>query len=137
MTARAAAVLRSMQPIQWQLQCHYIVGLAIRSGALARPDRCERCGGNSGRIEGHHENYTKPLDVQWLCIPCHRRLHHVGGPVRLHSLASECLPINRHDYYDQMMHGFQRKVRAAKLPGRDRGDLGRGSAAPSDLAGQR
>lgn len=34
---------------------------------------CEKCG--SARSQMHHENYNDPLDVIWLCRPCHLRLH--------------------------------------------------------------
>lgn len=47
------------------------VARAVREGALVRPDACERCGGSETRIEGHHPDYHRPLDVRWLCIPCH------------------------------------------------------------------
>lgn len=47
---------------------------AIRKGQLVRPSVCSRCGG-SNRIEAHHADYSKPLDVEWLCRRCHNRHH--------------------------------------------------------------
>jgi ribosomal protein S27AE len=44
---------------------------AIKKGLLTRPDTCTRCG-LSGFIEAAHSDYTRPLDVTWLCRPCHR-----------------------------------------------------------------
>lgn len=44
---------------------------AVLRGDLKRPDACERCGRLSSRIEGHHEDYAKPLEIVWLCKPCH------------------------------------------------------------------
>jgi hypothetical protein len=44
---------------------------AIKKGLLVRPDVCERCG-SGGEIEAHHEDYSKPLLVEWLCLICHR-----------------------------------------------------------------
>ena len=45
----------------------------IRTGELKRPLICERCG-NPGDIRAHHEDYNKPLEVIWLCNPCHSKL---------------------------------------------------------------
>lgn len=47
---------------------------AVKSGKLERPSTCSRCG-EGGRIEGHHHDYSKPLEVEWLCARCHRREH--------------------------------------------------------------
>jgi hypothetical protein len=45
---------------------------ALRIGQLiARP--CERCG--EARTQMHHEDYSRPLDVTWLCVACHARRH--------------------------------------------------------------
>jgi hypothetical protein len=42
----------------------------VKKGRLARPATCQWCA-NDGRVEGHHNDYAKPLDVLWLCKPCH------------------------------------------------------------------
>ena len=46
---------------------------AVQRGDLKRQP-CEVCGSNE-HIEGHHEDYNKPLDVRWLCRNCHRDYH--------------------------------------------------------------
>lgn len=33
-------------------------------------DRCEKCG-VTGKLQMHHPDYSKPLDVQTLCAQCH------------------------------------------------------------------
>jgi hypothetical protein len=51
---------------------------AVRAGDVVRPDRCSRCGNEPppGRaINGHHHDYSKPLDVEWLCEKCHTAHH--------------------------------------------------------------
>lgn len=47
---------------------------ATSRGRLIRPSVCSRCG-EGCRPEGHHKDYSRPLDVEWLCPPCHRREH--------------------------------------------------------------
>lgn len=54
---------------------------ALESGKIVRPAFCERCGRDPGldrlgrsRIEGHHEDHSKPLEVQWLCDGCHKEV---------------------------------------------------------------
>jgi len=46
------------------------VSNAIRDGKLLR-EPCSGCG-KTGRIHAHHDDYSKPLDVVWLCEMCHR-----------------------------------------------------------------
>ena len=70
---------------------------ALKEGVLARPSGCEACGGvtphetnPSGLEAHHHKGYMKEhhLDVQWLCIPCHRKADGaasgLGGGARWH-----------------------------------------------------
>jgi hypothetical protein len=48
---------------------------ANRRGVLVPPERCEKCGTAASVLVMHHEDYTKPLDVIWLCNPCHYPMH--------------------------------------------------------------
>lgn len=54
---------------------HVKVEAAVRRGDLVRPLACQICGISDRAIHAHHPNYAKPLDVQWLCAPCHGLLH--------------------------------------------------------------
>ena len=47
-------------------------GNAIRDGKLIRQS-CETCGGT--KVHAHHDDYSKPLEVRWLC-PRHHNAHH-------------------------------------------------------------
>jgi len=44
------------------------------SRGLIQKQPCSVCG-SSLNIEAHHENYSKPLDVIWLCRKHHKELH--------------------------------------------------------------
>ena len=47
---------------------------AVRRGDVHKPSNCQDCGA-SAPLHGHHEDYNKPLDVDWLCRPCHAKRH--------------------------------------------------------------
>lgn len=49
---------------------------AVKHGVLKRPYRCEKCN-ISRRLCAHHKDYSKPLEVMWLCWSCHRREHNI------------------------------------------------------------
>lgn len=49
------------------------VGNALQSGRLVRPSACSACG-KPCKPDGHHEDYTKPLEVVWVCKSCHYKL---------------------------------------------------------------
>jgi hypothetical protein len=57
---------------------HILVGNAIRAGKLTRQS-CEVCGGQSA--QAHHDDYSKPLDVRWLCTTHHAEWHKHNTPL--------------------------------------------------------
>lgn len=52
---------------------------AIRSGALVRPSTCSRCGKDC-KPDAHHSDYNKPLEVEWVCRSCHRKIANPPEP---------------------------------------------------------
>lgn len=61
-------------------KAHMAVRKAIALGQLVRPMNCEHCGlapkaTSDGRspIQAHHRDYSKPLEVEWICAKCHRQ----------------------------------------------------------------
>jgi len=56
-------------------RAHKAVQIAIERGEIVKPSTCSKCGEPHKNIQGHHEDYSKPLDVIWLCPPCHGELH--------------------------------------------------------------
>lgn len=53
----------------------YIVVMnAIAAGKLEKSNICEKCGIKCKTV-AHHEDYSKPLGVNWVCRRCHGKLH--------------------------------------------------------------
>ena len=42
-----------------------------------KPEPCEGCG--DPKAQKHHDDYSKPLEVRWLCVNCHILLHRKVG----------------------------------------------------------
>jgi len=55
-----------------RMKCHNAVTRARKKGLLIQQP-CIRCGDHQSLA--HHEDYSKPLDVMWLCQPCHKVRH--------------------------------------------------------------
>lgn len=46
---------------------------AVERGTLFRPSTCARCVCTAEHM--HHADYSKPLEVEWLCTACHLQEH--------------------------------------------------------------
>lgn len=57
-----------------RVRARALVNDAIKAGKLKRLP-CHECG--AAESHAHHEDYSRPLKVKWLCRPCHRK-HHGG-----------------------------------------------------------
>lgn len=53
-------------------RAYWTVQEALRAGRLAKQP-CARCGAD--RAQAHHEDYSRPLDVVWLCVKHHAQRH--------------------------------------------------------------
>ncbi len=51
---------------------HNATRAALKRGLIERRP-CEQCG--NPETDAHHEQYDRPLLVQWLCRSCHMLLH--------------------------------------------------------------
>jgi len=59
----------------------YIVNNAVRDNKIIKPDSCFSCSRKNVRLEGHHVDYAKPLEVMWMCSKCHREWHKHNKPI--------------------------------------------------------
>lgn len=51
---------------------------AVRAGRLPKPSVCCRCETGvpcAADLHAHHHDYSKPLEVEWLCRSCHAVAH--------------------------------------------------------------
>lgn len=69
---------REREPEKWRAR--NAVNNALRDGKITR-EPCFFCG-SENRLQAHHEDYSHPLDVVWLCAGCHGKLHTIKGDFR-------------------------------------------------------
>lgn len=60
-------------------KCSGAVNNAVKNGLLIKQP-CEVCG-STGLVHGHHDDYSKPLDVRWLCPKHHAEWHKHNEPI--------------------------------------------------------
>jgi len=63
---------------QWcRHNCAGIVVNAVKRGTMSRGS-CEVC--SSPKAQGHHDDYSRPRSVRWLCKEHHRQWHNSNKP---------------------------------------------------------
>lgn len=68
--AVVASVMRSRDPAKHRARA--TLNYAKKTGKIQQQP-CESCG--DVRSQGHHEDYSRPLEVRWLCHRHHAELH--------------------------------------------------------------
>lgn len=71
---RAAQSARYREKYPERVRAHSLLQYAVDIGKIRKPNHCEICL-RGGRIEGHHEDYDRPLEVVWVCSWCHNVIH--------------------------------------------------------------
>lgn len=54
-----------------QIKARLLVRSAVRNKTLIIPLVCSLCT-KGCKPQAHHEDYTKPLEIIWMCTKCHR-----------------------------------------------------------------
>ena len=64
-----------------KLKANSLLNSAVRRGKIVKPSVCSDCKQDTPRrrLHGHHEDYSKPYDVVWLCAACHGKRHYGRG----------------------------------------------------------
>ena len=78
--ARKRSIIKYKKKYPMAYAAHVIFGNAIRDGKIKKENNCSICGSDL-IVEAHHDDYTKPLNVRWLCNKCHRDWHKVNEPI--------------------------------------------------------
>lgn len=68
------AVLRSRAKHPEKRACRTAFWNALQAGKVKRPSTCSVCG-KQCVPHGHHPDYSKPLEVVWVCHKCHCEYH--------------------------------------------------------------
>lgn len=57
-----------------QLLAGSLLNYAVRIKIIKKPEKCSNCH-KEREIQEHHSDYSKPLEVVWVCVECHAKLH--------------------------------------------------------------
>jgi len=69
--SRLASYYRMVRKYPEKYRARYLLKSAIKAGWITK-GYCEVCGAT--KVESHHDDYSKPLEVRWLCHQHHCEL---------------------------------------------------------------
>ena len=75
---KASESYKKRYPLKYA--AHVITRNYIRDGKLQKSDSCSICK-STHLVQAHHDDYTKPLEVRWLCVKCHHIWHRSNKPI--------------------------------------------------------
>jgi hypothetical protein len=65
---------KSIEATPTKQRARVLLNRALRDGSMPRPDHCSECK-ETCIPHGHHEDYSQPFEVVWLCARCHAKRH--------------------------------------------------------------
>lgn len=64
---------RSRRKYPEKYRARMLLNEAVRKGDIKKPRNCTECGLKK-KLDAHHEDHSKVLDVVWVCRLCHSKL---------------------------------------------------------------
>lgn len=77
---------------------HAFIQKQIKMGLIVRPSECSKCF-SVGKVVAHHNDYSKPSEITWLCNKCHKIWHANHGRGKNYEL-----------YKDKNVHKIQIQI---------------------------
>lgn len=68
------ASYKSMDKHRKKQNCRALMNYHLRKGRIEKPKECSMCH-EEKKLDGHHDDYSKPLEVTWVCRACHFQIH--------------------------------------------------------------
>ena len=67
---------RKTYPNKYKAQT--MVSNALRDGRMKKETNCSQCNSDF-HVHAHHDDYSFPLTIRWLCAACHSQWHRDNG----------------------------------------------------------
>ena len=77
--SKAKGRIKWKQKNRLKVLAHKSVYRALAAGKLIQPSACEGCSIQHQTLNAHHDDYSFPLKVRWLCSKCHIEWHQING----------------------------------------------------------